>query len=235
MFGDVQPPGVLKGANPNGVVVKGVCFVNDGKAHVTGTLTVTNGSALVALFGAHHSSLTVTGNVVLDRGSAAALGCKANPNGTGMACIDDPNQSHPTLTSHERVSGNIIASHALGLIVHNSAIGQSIKDIGGGGGPTCAVPKTGIFAAFKSPVFSDLEDSSVGGDVKDERPADVLVWTGAGHGSQLRHDQHQQDGGPRRDRGSRQPHRQEPVVRRQPPPGCPAEGCAADMGQRGRH
>ena len=148
------------------MVVKGVCEVNDGKAHVTGTLTVTNGSVLVAVFGAHHSSLKVNGNLVLDRGAVAVLGCKANPNGTGMACVDDPNQSHPTLTSHERVSGNIIANHALGLIVHNSAIGQSIKDIGGGGGPTCAVPKTGIFAAFKSPVFSDLEDSSVGGDVR---------------------------------------------------------------------
>ncbi|HEY3947005.1 MAG TPA: hypothetical protein VGL78_17415 [Solirubrobacteraceae bacterium] len=164
--GSFSAPGVLKGAYPNGVVVKGVCFVNEGKAHVTGTLTVSEGSALVALFGAHHSSLTVTGNVVLDRGSAAALGCKANPNGTGMACVDDPNQSHPTLTSRERVSGSVIAHKALGLIVHNSAIGQSIKDIGGGGGPNCAVPKTGIFAAFRSPVFSDLEDSSVGGDVR---------------------------------------------------------------------
>ena len=58
--GSFSSPGVLKGAYPNGVVVKGVCFVNAGKAHVTGTLTVSNGSALVALFGAHHSSLTVT-------------------------------------------------------------------------------------------------------------------------------------------------------------------------------
>ena len=164
--GTFSSPGVLKGPYPDGVVVKGVCFVNEGKAHVTGTLTVSEGSALVALFGAHHSSLTVTGNLVLDRGSAAALGCKANPNGTGMACIDDPDQSHPTLTSRERVSGNIVAHRALGLIVHNSAIGQSIKDIGGGGGPNCSVPKTGIFAALKSPVFSDLEDSSVGGDVR---------------------------------------------------------------------
>src|SRR5205085_2324995 len=107
---------------------------------------VSGGSALVALFGAHHSSLTVTGNLVLDRGGAAALGCKANPNGTGMACIDDPDQSHPTLTSHERISGSIMARSARGLIVHNSAIGKDIKDLGGGGGATCAVPKTGIFA-----------------------------------------------------------------------------------------
>ena len=161
--GSFTKPGVLKGAYPDGVVVKGVCFVNDGKAHVTGTLTVTKGSVLAAAFGEHHSSLTVTGNLVVDRRAVAVLGCKVNPNGTGQACLDD-HSKHPTLTSHERVSGNIIANHALGLIVHNSAIGHGIKDIGGGGGATCAVPKTGIFAAFKSPVFSDLEDSTIGGD-----------------------------------------------------------------------
>ena len=163
--GSFTTPGVLKGGYPNGVVVKGVCEVNSGKAHVVGTLTVTKGSALAAAFGEHHSSLEVNGNLVVDKGAVVVLGCKANPNGTGMACLDD-HSKHPTLTSHASVSGNIIASHALGLIVHNSAIGQSIKDIGGGGGPTCAVPKTGIFAAFKSPVFSDLEDSFVGGDVR---------------------------------------------------------------------
>jgi hypothetical protein len=164
--GTFSSPGVLKGAYPNGVVVKGLCAVNAGKAHVTGTLTVTKGSVLGAVFGMHHSRLAVSGNLILDKGATALIGCKANPNGTGMACIDDPNQSHPTLASHASVSGSIIAHKALGLIVHNSAIGSNIKDIGGGGGVTCAVPKSGIFAAFKSPVFSDLEDSAVGGDVR---------------------------------------------------------------------
>ena len=210
--GSFSSPGVLKGAYPNGVVVKGVCEVNDGKARVTGTLTVTDESVLAAAFGEHHSSLTVAGNVVLDRRAVAVMGCKVNANGTGQACLDD-HSKHPTLTSRERVSGSVIAHKALGLIVHNSAIGKSIKDIGGGGGPNCAVPKTGIFAAFKSPVFSDLEDSFGWRRRSHERVADVLVWAGPGHGSELRHDQHQQDGGPRRDRGARQPHRQEPVVR----------------------
>jgi hypothetical protein len=162
--GTLSMPGVLKGAYPNGVMVKGLCAVNAGKAHVTGRLTVTNGSVLAAAFGKHQSSLTVSGNLVLGRGAVAILGCKVNSNGTGQPCLDD-HSKHPTLTSHERVSGSIMTEHALGLLVHNSAIGRSIKLIGGGGGATCAVPKTGIFAAFKSPVFSDVEDSSVGGDV----------------------------------------------------------------------
>jgi hypothetical protein len=164
--GTLGSPGVLSGAYPNGVVVEGFCAVNAGKADVTGALTVTNGSVLGAVFGMHHSSLTVNGNLVVEKGATALVGCKANPNGTGMACIDDPNQHHPTLSSHAVVSGNVIGSKALGLIVHNSAIGGSIKDIGGGGGPTCAVPSSGVFAAFQSPVFSDLEDSTVGGDIR---------------------------------------------------------------------
>ena len=53
-----------------------------------------------------------------------------------------------------------MASHALGLIVHNSAIGQSIKDIGGGGGAKLWCPRLG--SSLLSPVFSDLEDNSVG-------------------------------------------------------------------------
>jgi hypothetical protein len=162
--GTLSTPGVLKGAYPDGVVVKGFCAVNAGKAHVTGKLLVTKGSVLGAAFGEHQSSLTVTGNLVLDRQAVAILGCKVNSNGTGQACLDDHSQ-HPTLTSHERISGSIMASHALGLIVHNSTISKNIKDIGGGGGVSCAVPKTGIFAAFKSPAFSGLEDSSVGGNV----------------------------------------------------------------------
>lgn len=162
--GTFGAPGVLKGAYPDGVVVKGVCAVNAGKAHVTGTLTVSSGSALAAAFGEHHSRLAVTGNLVVEKGAVLVLGCKSNPNGTGMACLDD-HSTPPTLTSRGSVSGSIIDRSALAMIVHNSAIGESIKDVGGGGGATCAVPKTGVFAAFKSPVFSDLEDSTVGGDV----------------------------------------------------------------------
>ena len=162
--GSFGAPGVLTGAYPDGVVVEGVCAVNAGKADVSGKVTVTKDSVLAAAFGEHQSSLTVSGDVVLERRATAILGCKVNANGTGQPCIDD-HSKHPTLTSHERVLGSIDAHSALGLIVHNSAIGKHISDVGGGGGVNCAVPKTGVFAAFKSPVFSDLEDSSVGGGV----------------------------------------------------------------------
>ncbi|MGN6171193.1 MAG: hypothetical protein ACTHQQ_23945 [Solirubrobacteraceae bacterium] len=164
--GTFQKPGVLKGDYPNGVVVKGVCAVNSGKAHVVGTLTVTKGSALGAVFGLHHSRLKVSGNLVVGKRATVFLGCKVNPNGTGSVCADDPHPKHPTLTSHGVVSGSIIEHGALGAIVHNSTIGKNVIETGGGGGLTCKTPKTGIFAAIKSPVYSSYEDSSIGGNLK---------------------------------------------------------------------
>ena len=46
------------------------------------------------------------------------------------------------------------------MVVHLSTIGGSVQQIGGGGGRTCT--PSGIFAQFKSPVYSDYEDSSIG-------------------------------------------------------------------------
>lgn len=73
---------------------------------------------------------------------------------------------HPyRLTSFGRVSGNMIENAPLGVVVHNSAIGGNIKETGGGGGLSCVPPTSGPFARFKSPVYSDYEDSSVGGSL----------------------------------------------------------------------
>ena len=162
--GTLQSPGLLQGTYPDGVVVNGACAVKTGPAHVIGTLLVTRGSALAAAYGARHSKLTVTGSVVVGTGAVAILGCKANPDGTGSPCIDD-HAKVPKLTSRAVVSGSIIASSPLGVLLHNTAVGGGFRETGGGGGVSCKPPKTGVFAAFKSPVFSDVEDSVVRGNV----------------------------------------------------------------------
>lgn len=167
--GTFHKPGILKGTYRNGVIVKGVCAVKAGKAHVFGTLTVIKGGALGAVFGRHHSALTVTGNLIVDKGGVAILGCKSNPNGTGMACFDDPSMTHPTLTSHERVTGDIIEQSPIGVIIHNSSVVGSVKETGGGGGLSCNPPKTGVFSKIMSPAYSDLEDDTVGGNVRISR------------------------------------------------------------------
>ncbi len=170
--GSFGKPGVLSGRYPSGVVVRGVCASKFGNAHVFGTLLVTRGSSLAAAWGLNQrthkggSSLTVTGSLVINQGATAVLGCKVNADGSGFPCLDDPNPNHPTLKSAVRVSGNIVESAPLAVIVHNSLIGGSIRETGGGGGLSCAPPKSGPFAKLMSPVYSDYEDSSVAGSLR---------------------------------------------------------------------
>ena len=163
--GTPTAPGTLTGTHAN-VVVSGVCFVNAGRAVVTGNLTVTAGSALVAAFalndttGTGHSSLTVKGNVQVNVGATLLMGC--NP--ANFACIDDPNQSAPTLSSHATVGLDLRSFRPLGVIVHNFTVGGDIIQTGGGGGVNCK--PQGLFQVFNSPVYSTYEVGTVGGDVR---------------------------------------------------------------------
>ncbi len=162
-------PGVLAGTHPAGEMVEGACTVNGGPALVRGNLTLAPGAVLLAAFGLDdhthggHSSLTVTGNLLVERGATLLLGCKVVHGGAGFPCLDDPNPKHPTLTSSGHIGGSLLATQPFAVVVHNSTIGGSIRESGGGGGLRC-VP-AGPFLAQKVPVYSDYEDSTIGGNV----------------------------------------------------------------------
>ncbi len=153
--GTFDSPGTLVGTISGNVTIKGACAVDAGPAAVTGNLTVSPGATLLAAFGSGGSNLTVGGNFDVKSGAAAVIGC--NPDSS--PCADDP-----TLTSADSIKGNLIASQALGVVVHNTTIGGNFEQHGGGGGFTCDT-SPGVFALFQSPVFSALEDSSVGGNL----------------------------------------------------------------------
>lgn len=165
--GTFKKPGVLGGTYRSGVLVKGWCFVNGGPTKVIGNVTVSKRGVLAAGFGLNdkthtgHSNLTVTGNVVVGKGAGALLGCKVNKNGSGFACIDDPHPHKPTLSSADTIKGSLIEKSPLGVVVHNSKIGGNWTETGGGGGVNCK--PTGPFKQLKTPVFSDIEDSTVQG------------------------------------------------------------------------
>ena len=159
--GSLSSPGVLVGTVNSNVVVKGLCAVPAGPAVVTGDVTVSPGSVLVSAFGMHNSSLTVNGNIYVRQGATAVLGC--NP--TNFPCLDDPSQSHPTLSSHVSVGLDVRSNLALGVIMHNFSIAGDLIQTAGGGGVNCR--PQGIFKLFmNSPVFSTYEVGSVGGDVR---------------------------------------------------------------------
>lgn len=163
--GTPEAPGTLAGVYPGNVFVEGVCAVNAGEAVVPGNLIVRPGSALIAAFalddesGSGSSSLSVGGNLIVQSGAAALLGCEAEH----FACLDDPTPEAPTLSSQDRISGNLIEQAPLGVVAHDDIVSGSVIEVGGGGGLTCE--PSGIFAAFGSPVYSDYEDNSVGGNI----------------------------------------------------------------------
>ena len=159
--------GVLSGIHAGNVQINGACVVNAGPTEVKGNLTVLPGSALLATFGETNfepgspaSTLTVDGSVSVQSGGTLLLGCFA----TSFPCFDDPmaGPDHsPTLNSAAKVGGNLMSTEPLGVIVHDGTVRGNVSENGGGGGVTC--DPSGAFAAFGSPVYSDYEDSSVGG------------------------------------------------------------------------
>lgn len=157
-------PGVLSGTHGD-VRVVGACAVNGGPAVVRGDLTVTPGSTLVAAFafndvaGTGVSNLTVWGDVRVGKGAVAVIGCHP----VSFSCIDDPNNGSTGVGSHDRIGGDLTSSWPLGVIVHNASIGEDVRETGGGGGLNCN--PAGVFAMFKSPVYSAYEDSTIRGDV----------------------------------------------------------------------
>jgi hypothetical protein len=164
--GTPKAPGVLTGNYAGNVSVNGACAVNMGTAVVAGNLTIDDSSVLIASFamndgtGTGVSNITVKGDVNIEHAATLLLGCDPQ----GFACLDDPNQTNPTLSSHSEVWGSIIGEQALGLIAHNDTVDHAIQLNGGGRGVNCN--PVGIFRSFKSPVFTAIEDSNVGGNVR---------------------------------------------------------------------
>jgi hypothetical protein len=166
--GTLAAPGVLAGIFHGDVVVIGACAVDGGAAAIRGDLILTPGSVLDATFALNDvarkgtSSLTVFGDVKVGSGAVLAIGCEPN----FSPCSDDPNTAKGgTLTGDNHVFGDVSAWHALAVLLHASTIFGNVTSQGGGGGVTCAIPKTGIFHLLKSPVFSDAEDNNVGGSL----------------------------------------------------------------------
>lgn len=163
--GTPEAPGALAGVYFGNVFVEGVCAVNSGQARVFGNLIVRPGSALLAAFALDSttaggsSSLSVVGDLRVQDGAAALLGCEAEH----FPCIDDPNPEAPTLSSQDRVYGDLQGQQPLGVVAHNDIVFGNVIQHGGGGGLTCE--PSGIFTAFGSPVYSDYEDTSIYGDL----------------------------------------------------------------------
>jgi hypothetical protein len=155
--GTNEAPGVLAGTYTSGVTIEGTCIVNSGAAVVEGDVTLAPGAGLFATYakndltGSGTSSLTVEGTVKVEKEGTLYLGCETGD----YDCFDGTEG-----TSSSRVTGNLIAKDALGVVVHDSVIEGTIKQSGGGGGEKCEIQ--GAFAVADDVVYSAYDDSTIG-------------------------------------------------------------------------
>jgi hypothetical protein len=171
--GDI-PPGVYQS-----IVVTGVCYMPFGNVVVQGDLTVAPGALLdngtpgdpTTGPPAVSADLSVGRNVTVGKGGVLLLGC--SPNG---ACSPPATQSVGISSAH--IGGNLTAYGALGVVVQSADIRGNLSLFGGGGGTMGGVGTGACFAATPpapwsddsgaavagNPVYSDVEDSSIGGN-----------------------------------------------------------------------
>ena len=156
------PPGTY-----TSIDVTGVCYMPAGNIFVEKNLVVKAGALLDAVTPgdppAHPlvpARVLVGGNVAVGHGAVLLLGCS-------------PNISCPTGVTYDRVSGNLTAESALGVVIHSTAFGGSVSLLGGGGGTgTCtSIPPlwledpslaNGEGPGHPVPVYSDSEDNTMG-------------------------------------------------------------------------
>ena len=139
------------------LTVTGTClFPSSGVVEILGNLTVAEGGALFANYPAlgpdqpeGDATVVVGGEVLVGKGAALLLGCSPH-----VGCVN---------TTNDRIGGGIRGRDALGVILHSSAIHGGVSISGGGGGVTCT--PSGVFAALGQPVYSDLEDNAIWGNV----------------------------------------------------------------------
>jgi hypothetical protein len=148
--GTFDSPGMLSGSYSN-VVVSGFCGVS-GPTTISGHLVLRPNSTLAAVFAG--ANLTVNGNVDVQRGATLLAGC--NP--FGFTCIDNEAGFSST-----HITGNLIQTQALGVVLHGDTIDGNVVENGGGGGVNC--DPSGVFVAFDSPVFSVYDGSRIGGNI----------------------------------------------------------------------
>jgi hypothetical protein len=154
--GSAVSPTPINPGNYASINVSGICFMPGGTVNVKGNLTIGPSAALIANAGAGGGMpeldgiLNVGGNVLVGKGATLLMGCAPS-----FGC---------TMRTNDLVKGSVIGDGALGLLMHGDAIKGNFT-IKGGGGQDFACAGLGIFAAFKSPVYSTFEDGSVGGNV----------------------------------------------------------------------
>jgi hypothetical protein len=168
--------GIVPQGNYGSIFITGTCYMPAGNITVRGDLDIAPGALLDAVAPGDPSSgpvvpatVVVGGNVNVGPGAVLLLGCSPN-----ISC------SNPPGITYDHIGGNLTGFGALGVVVHSAAIGGNVTLLGGGGGAAAAncsavtFPQSGPLPpapwsndpnlAF-TPVYSDFEDATIGGNL----------------------------------------------------------------------
>lgn len=168
--GGIIPPGVYES-----ITVSGICYMPSGNILVRGSVTVAAGALLDAVSKGDPTPnpvvpavVTIDGSVTVGQGAVFLFGCSPN-----ITCTNPPG------ITYDHIKGSLIARGAQAVNVHSATISGNVSVIGGGGGApaaTCAAqrptqplattlePWSEDPGLYFIPVYSDFEDSQVGGN-----------------------------------------------------------------------
>ena len=144
------PGGPIPPGTHDSIDVSGFCLVV-GPVTVKHDVTVVGGGVLLALFGA--GTLVVGGNMKVESGGSAAVGCEPEH----FPCFDSPSG-----ITNDTIAGSVLADHAVLLLFHHDTIGKNVEEHSGGGGLTCA--SLPAFGPNGPPPYSTYEDDTIGGN-----------------------------------------------------------------------
>ncbi len=162
--------GSIPAGSYNSILVTGVCSTPSGTVVVRHDLTVGRKALLDAVTPGDPpgpnaqlpATVLVGGNVSVGAGAVLLLGCS-------------PDQGCNGGVNYDRIGGNLTGVGDLAVVVHSASIAGNVSLLGGGGGVAGAPGSGACFAAPTpapwssdtalngSPVFSDFEDSTIGG------------------------------------------------------------------------
>jgi len=169
--------GTIPAGTYRSITVTGVCSTPAGDVTISRDLLVAPSALLDSVSPGDPTTgapvvpatLHVGGDVVVGRGAVLLLGCSPQ-----IACANPPSVTFDT------IGGDLTAIGAQAVVLHSVEVRGDVTILGGGGGPaadTCAAQLPGAPTntalapwsldpgLYYTPVYSDVEDASIGGSL----------------------------------------------------------------------